>query len=322
MMPIGSGASSSMAAQGLRNLTKKGFHVGYGGVASSAAPSVSYSTSTSTWMDVSLNLDGFYVRHADIDLRLHKHAKNIVTRKAGFVTTGSHHHFHTKLDNPKSPWVLDQVKAVYARAKEQMAKLQAFLAHGANDSTERRSLDAQHCMHDLIVALVESRNIMTNPSSNTFPQVLRPAEARGGCEFSPCPPSELLVEFSVHLGELIASAYEVHHLSSPKEASVLTDSWVNTSNYTNKVFRFGNQTVQVVDQVQVHFKVHSLQWVMDNMYDAYNAAVRMLRKIECFNRHEMGLKLQAGADASAQAIQTAEEIKAFTDLPHLVFSNA
>ncbi|GBG24625.1 Protein rogdi-like [Hondaea fermentalgiana] len=335
------GASPMSMNNGLRNLTRKGFHVGLGGATSSAAPSVSYSTSSSTWMDVSLLMDGYYVRHADIDLRLHRPSRSIVSRRPGFVASGSHHHFHTQLHQPHHPWMLDQVYEVYNQARMQVEKLEGFLEtlhtgeggdmEGASPPpasempSEQQTLDAQHCLHDLVVALTEARNVMTNPSPKTFPQVLRPADTRGGCEFKPCPPQEILIDFSVHLNDLIVTAYELSYFAqgNSKETSVLADSWVQTCDYTNKVFRFSDpsRTVQVVDQVQVHFKVHSLKWVMESIYEAYNTAIRMLRKLESLNKHDMALKFNGGPAAEAEARRIQDEMKKFGSIPALKYSN-
>lgn len=333
-----SGMSPTSISSGLRNLTRKGLHIGHGEATSSAAPSVSYSTSSSTWMDVSLLLDGYYIRYADIDLRLHKASRSLVSRRPGFVSSGSHHQFRTQLHQPNHPWMLDQVYEVHHQVHSQVLKLNEFLeslqdnqAVGEDDvlyasaPSEQQTLDAQHCLHDLVVALTEARNVMTNPSPRTFPQVLRPSDPRGGCEFTPAPPSEIVIDFAVHLGDLIVTAYELNYFAQGqnKETSVMTDMWVQTCDYTNKVFRFSDppRTVQVVDQVQVHFKVHSLKWVMESIYEAYNLAIRMLRKLEALNKHDMTLKFNGGPEEEAEARRIQDEMKKFGSVPVLKYSN-
>jgi len=316
-------SSSQLSAVGAapRNFTRKGFTVKYGNAASSAAPSVSYSTSPGTWMDVALHLDGFFIRHADINLRLHRHAKNPVTR----VSSSGHHNFHTQLHQPPHPWMLDQVYKVHMKAKEQIAKLEQFLNRFRTLPPEKQSSEAQRCMHDLVVALIECRNAMTNPSPSTFPESLKTADTRKGSQiFNPCPPAEILIEFSAHLGELVVSAFELQYLSTNKDHPVQTDaSWSQKHDITNKLFGFSDpkKVVQVVDQVQVHFKVHSFQWMMDNVYDAYNVAIRMLRKIEAFNRHDLSTKLRSKESQPSVIDQFAKGMKEIACLPPLDCSN-
>jgi len=285
----GNGASIGGAAlsQGLRNLTKKGIHVAHGGASSSAAPSVSYSSSSGTWMDVSLHMDGFFIRHAKIDLRINKQ-KNLIKRKTGFVSSGSHLDFSTQLQKPRSPWVLDQVQFVYEKAKSQIRAIRSLMDNNGDSlSPVSESLRAQTVLHDLLVALIEARNSMSKPNPNSFPQTLRTSDNTVESEFHPAPPADLLLEFSVHLDELIVSAYELQYISNSSRPSTVDSSWVRTGDLTNKIFKFKKsaRSVQVVDQVQVHFKVHSLQWILENIYEAYNTAIRMLRKLEAFNKH-------------------------------------
>mmetsp|Transcript_14999 Transcript_14999/g.26763 ORF Transcript_14999/g.26763 Transcript_14999/m.26763 type:complete len:529 (+) Transcript_14999:601-2187(+) len=322
-----SNGPAGSVSSGLRSLTssgsghKRGFHIQQGCASSSAAPSVLFSTSSNTWMDVSLNLDGFYIRQATMDIKMHKHHKSVITR-----STGSKHTCHSKLAQPQNPWVLEQLKFVHQQVSDQARKLMDFIdLQRERECSPELALEAQCRTHELVVALIESRNILSNPSYNAFPNTLRMSEGMLGSKFDPPLPKEVLVEFAVHLNELVVSAYELHFLSNPKVESDMCESWAPASDYTNKVFRFKDlgKCVEVVDQVQVHFKVHSLQWMLEHLFEAYNIAIRLLRKLEALNRHELVAKFTSlSSPTEADKLRRLTEVvRNHAELPQVRYSN-
>jgi hypothetical protein len=314
--------SAAITAQGARR--PGGLQAMTGVASSSAAPSVSFSaTPSQTWMDVSLHMDGFFIRHAKLDLRLHRKSHSLI----GAATSSSSHAFQTQLHQPQNPWVLDQVAQVAAAvsaqagALERLERRQRTRQQEAQPLAAGELLEALAAAHALVKSLVESRNVLSSPSQECFPEAFRPSDRKVGNHFAPPPPRELVLQFSVHLGELIVSAYEVFFLNPPRDSTAMADQWTPNCDYTGMVFNFPEYKacVQVVDQVQVHFKVHSLQWLLECLYEAYNLAIRLLRKLEALCRHDLHLMLK-DARSPLQQLEVqrmAEDLKRHSELPPL-----
>ncbi len=243
------------------------------------------------------------------------------------ATSSSSHAFQTQLHQPQNPWVLDQVAQVVAAVSAQAAALERLERRQRARQQEAQPLaagelrEALAAAHDLVKSLVESRNVLSSPSNECFPEAFRPSDRKVGNHFTPPPPRELVVQFSVHLGELIVSAYEVFFLQPPRDSAAMADQWTPNCDYTGMVFNFADYKacVQVVDQVQVHFKVHSLQWLLECLYEAYNLAIRLLRKLEALCRHDLHLLLKDARSPQQQVEvqRMAEDLKRHTELPPL-----
>ncbi len=312
-----SSSPSNLAGSNSRS-SKRCMHVEYGSAPSSAAPSRSFTPHNGTWMDVSLCMDGFLIPQAKIDLRTQKQTKSTVVRKAG----GNYHNFRTEIS--KSPWVLDQLRLVHQIAQSQLARVEEWLASLGENGDLNSLFTAQESLHGLVIDLVRARNALTSPSPKAFPQSLQSPTLNANCAFHPAPGPEILLDFAIHLDELVVSGYEVRHLQNSRASSITSSSWVDAQNYCNKTFRFeeNDTSVEVIDHVQVCFKVHSLQWVLESIYETYNVAYRMLRKFESLNRHEIARLRTSGVAGDLQKASAAlERFRKLPNLPSIVLSN-
>eukprot|EP00510_Aplanochytrium_minuta_P001112 CAMPEP_0184019066 /NCGR_PEP_ID=MMETSP0954-20121128/8532_1 /TAXON_ID=627963 /ORGANISM="Aplanochytrium sp, Strain PBS07" /LENGTH=399 /DNA_ID=CAMNT_0026300665 /DNA_START=158 /DNA_END=1354 /DNA_ORIENTATION=+ len=254
--------------------------------ASSAAPSRWFSSSSHSWMDVSMHLDGYLIRHAQISLKLNKlHS----LKKSGFRSTGSQPTFSTQIRQPRYPLVINQLLQVYTLALKELQRIQKWKGSRCINNiveTEGRKsvLPALEMIDGVMLSLRKAIDVLCSPSKDVFPQKA-PDHKRAVPHFEPQLPSDLLIQCSVLKDELIVVAYVLHSLAkAPKRDSALEDSWMygqsRGMDFTGKTFTFSGRAVEVVEQVQVRFSVHSIGFVLDSLCEAHNVARKMKRKLE------------------------------------------
>jgi len=253
---------------------------------SSAAPSRWFASSSHSWMDVSLHMDGYLIRHAQISLKLHKHNLN---KKTSFRSSGSQSTFVTQVRQPRYPLVIQQLLQVHILAQKEIQRINYWkqsrmIEHIVNTEGRKSTLLALEFVDRIMQSLRKAIDVLCSPARDCFPQRL-PKDNIVAPHFEPPLSQDLLIQCSILKDELIISAYGLHSLAKPpKQSAVLEDSWMFGQNsgmdLTGKQFSFPHRAVEVVEQVQVRFTIHSLGFVLDSLCEAHNITRKMKRKLE------------------------------------------
>ncbi len=261
----------------------------------SSTPNNSSTHNSSPTLYVSLDLDGYLIREADIKVNFVSKGTSVFMSSEESLSSHStkHRTIHTRLvDANKTPWVLEQILLAVESFRSSMMTLQSISQTYKDIITKRNSnnqipsgndkknrlpdiiyeffVDICSKCDNLIYLISNARNAFLLPNKLGFPQVLKPSNA-----FSPNIPNDTLIEFNVFKDLLVVTGFALSPLPAdqrPEFQGVTRDIWFyqHIPDLVGKKFVFEHRAYQIAEEVVVSFTVPSFGKtlaIIDEVYE-------------------------------------------------------